>query len=577
MRAQDKLSLLGLGLITGIVLTFSVSNGVFFGIENFLEDSLVSEKPISGKIVIAAIDNESLAKIGQWPWPREIFARALTNLEKYAPSAVGLDVIFADASLVGVADDWKLSDALNRISYPLIMPVEASPLVIKADNSATAGLLIKPLAQFTTGNSVSLGHVNLLLDADGVVRKFPSYIDEFQAFPLAVADRSGLVAGEKLTGISRIVYSAAPGAIKRVPFWRIWEGADLDLAGKIVLIGATSADLHDEKLTPMSRGSEMPGVEIQANIVNMMLENYRITPLPRGLLLLWVFLAALIPMLFYVVVKDSFQALLINLAAVFLNLLFIIFAFEFGIAANLVHILLAGILSAGIGFGYRYAVTEKEKRQMRSLFSKYVSGDVLNEILKNPEKVALGGEEKEVTVFFSDIRGFTTLSEKTTPKNLVRILNKYFTVMTNEVLKSGGVLDKYIGDAIMAFWGAPIANPDQADAALKASLAMLERLKELNAELKANGDLEINIGIGLYTGPAIVGNVGSELRFDYTVMGDTVNVASRLEGLNKEYKTQIIIGESTKNKIRGNYKFKSLGAAAVKGRGEKLNIYTIEK
>ncbi len=213
---------------------------------------------------------------------------------------------------------------------------------------------------------------------------------------------------------------------------------------------------------------------------------------------------------------------------------------------------------------------------MKNLFSKYVSKDVLNEILSDPSKVALGGEEKEVTVFFSDIRGFTTISEKTTPKELVRILNTYFTAMTKEVLDNGGVLDKYIGDAIMAFWGAPIADPDQAENALKASLSMLEQLKELNKELRALGDPEIHIGIGLYTGPAIVGNVGSDLRFDYTVMGDTVNVASRLEGLNKEYKTEIIIGETTKNKIKGNYVFRALGSVAVKGRKEPLNIYTIE-
>jgi adenylate cyclase len=197
--------------------------------------------------------------------------------------------------------------------------------------------------------------------------------------------------------------------------------------------------------------------------------------------------------------------------------------------------------------------------------------------------VSLGGEEKEITVFFSDIRGFTTLSEKTTPKELVRILNRYFTAMSEEILKNAGVLDKYIGDAIMAFWGAPVDDPGQADNALKAALGMLAKLKELNEELRASGDPEINIGIGIYTGPAVVGNMGSEQRFDYTVMGDTVNVASRLEGLNKEYQTRLIIGESTKNKItlrlaqgEKDYKFRFLGSVAVKGRKEPLNIYTLE-
>ena len=148
--------------------------------------------------------------------------------------------------------------------------------------------------------------------------------------------------------------------------------------------------------------------------------------------------------------------------------------------------------------------------------------------------------------------------------------------MSAQVLKSGGVLDKYIGDAIMAFWGAPLEDPNSADDALKAALGMIEKLKELNKELKQRGEPEIHIGIGLYTGPVIAGNIGSEFRFDYTVIGDTVNIASRLEGLNKDYKTSIIIGETTKNKIKGDYRFKFLGTTTVKGREGALAIYTVE-
>jgi adenylate cyclase len=187
-----------------------------------------------------------------------------------------------------------------------------------------------------------------------------------------------------------------------------------------------------------------------------------------------------------------------------------------------------------------------------------------------------GGEEREMTVFFSDIRGFTTISEQTTPTELVRILNEYFTQMTAEVLRTGGVVDKYIGDAVMAFWGAPIDDPDHADHAVEAALAMIEKLKLLNQKLRAQGDPEIKIGIGLYSGKAVVGNVGSNDRFDYTVIGDTVNAASRLEGLNKEYKTQIIISESVKNKLKKQYPLVCLGCTPVKGRKEPINIYTIE-
>ncbi len=211
---------------------------------------------------------------------------------------------------------------------------------------------------------------------------------------------------------------------------------------------------------------------------------------------------------------------------------------------------------------------------MKNLFSKYVSKEVLEEILKNPSQVTLGGEEKEITVLFSDIRGFTSISEKTTPKELVRLLNKYFTAMTEQILKNGGVLDKYIGDAIMAFWGAPIENLEQADKAVRAALQMIQKLDELNKELMSEGIPEIKIGVGIYTGPAVVGNIGSNLRFDYTAIGDTVNTASRLEGLCKEYNTRIIIGKTTKNKLKDDYNLKFLGSALVKGKNKSVDVYT---
>ena len=242
---------------------------------------------------------------------------------------------------------------------------------------------------------------------------------------------------------------------------------------------------------------------------------------------------------------------------------------------NFIHLTFAWGLTTIVLIIYRYFSEGREKLRLRQLFSKYVSKDVLEEILKNPALVQLGGVEKEITVFFSDIRGFTTLSEATTPHELVKILNRYFTLMTEEVLIHGGVVDKFIGDAIMAFWGAPIDDPEGADHALAASFGMLKKLKTLNEELRSQGKPEINIGIGLYTGPVIVGNVGAETRFDYTVIGDTVNVASRLEGLNKEYKTNIIIGETTKNKLEGKYEFIPLGTVPVKGRKEPITIYTV--
>ncbi|MEK7148881.1 MAG: adenylate/guanylate cyclase domain-containing protein [Patescibacteria group bacterium] len=574
-----------IGAMSGALAIASFSLGLFSGLESFFEDLFFTEKAVSRHIVIADIDNESINTIGQWPWPRSVFAKAIIEMSKNPPQTLGIDVIFPEHSRIGIGDDNELARALQSASYPIIMPIEADPLSLQGEKPS-ANNFVRPLPEFASQRSVTLAHVNLILDRDGIVRKFPPKIFDrtasttINAFSYEAARKSGypIPNEEDLLGMNRIVFAGPTGSILRIPFWKILDGSASELVkGKIVFLGATAADLHDEKPTPLGRGTEMPGVEIQANIANMLISGYRLTPLHQAYSNLWILIAALLPALIFIVLRHrTIQPILINIFFGGVQTLAVVFAFESGVVANIIHINGAWILSTSAIVAYRYFFGERERAQMRKTFSKYVSKDVLEEILKHPEMVKLGGEEKEITVFFSDIRGFTTISEKTTPKELVRILNEYFTSMSEEVLNHKGVLDKYIGDAIMAFWGAPIEDPDQADNALRASIAMMQKLKILNEKLQKNGDPEINIGIGLYTGPAIVGNIGSEMRFDYTIIGDTVNVASRLEGLNKEFKTNIIIGESTKNKLRGAYSFKPLGSVSVKGRKEPLNIYTVD-
>lgn len=219
--------------------------------------------------------------------------------------------------------------------------------------------------------------------------------------------------------------------------------------------------------------------------------------------------------------------------------------------------------------------TETRRELLEATFEKYVSRQVLADILKDPGSIHLGGEGKEVTVFFSDIRGFTPIAEKMNPERLVDILNRYFEVMSEEIVKTGGTIDKYIGDAIMAFWGAPVEDAEQAEHAVQASLAMLDKLKELNKVLVKEGSQEIEIRIGLHRGRAVVGNVGSNRRFDYTVIGDSVNAASRMEGLNKDHGTQIIISDMVRNFLKDKNRWKPLGSVMLKGRTEPINIYTL--
>ena len=627
----------------GVVVWLSFSFGLFWGFENFAEDLLFSRKPINGKLAIVAIDDESINHIGQWPWPREVFAKVLLKLNENPPLAVGFDVMLSEPSRQGQDDDKILKDALAKLSYPVIMPVEALPLILEKDKTPLALNFLKPLEIFRNQNSVSLGMVNLISDSDSVVRRFPLFVsdrekkEKFSAFSYEIAKKSGLeipnertlqninpvrspiseifadAVGRRISnGINRIVYSAPAGSVRKAPLLRLLEKEPgLDFQDKIIFIGATAPDLQDQKSTPFSKGVEMPGVEIQANIANMLLSGYRLSALSDSFTFIWILLAALFPSVLFLSraflrgikprrkdsnntrsspqqaaeyfgkVRDLFlerdgTALFGNMLAGAGHLLAAVILFQNGIAANLIHINFAWILSLASLFSYRFFSVKKEKREIKNLFSKYVSRDVLAEILRNPGKVSLGGEEKEITILFCDIRGFTALSEQTTPRELVSLLNRYFSAMTEKILEKGGVLDKYIGDAIMAFWGAPIENENQADGAFEAALGMLENLEELNKELKSTGKPEIRIGIGIYTGRAVVGNVGSHLRFDYTAIGDSVNTASRLEGLTKEYKTNIIIGESVKNKLKKNYNLKFLDSVIVKGKLKPVNIYGLE-
>jgi adenylate cyclase len=224
---------------------------------------------------------------------------------------------------------------------------------------------------------------------------------------------------------------------------------------------------------------------------------------------------------------------------------------------------------------YRYVTEEREKKKVRGAFQYYLTASVVNEILKDPTKLKLGGDKKVLTVMFSDIRGFTSISEKLGPEELVHLLNEYLTAMTDMVFKYDGLLDKYIGDAIMAVFGAPLDQPDHALRACRTGIGMMSELRRLRERWAAEGRPDINIGIGINTGDMVVGNMGSQMRFDYTVMGDSVNLASRLEGTNKEYGTNIIISEFTYESVKGDLFCRELDAVRVKGKELPVRIFEL--
>lgn len=581
------------GLLAGVLAVLSFRAGLFQGGEYFLEDILVSEKPVSEKIVILTIDSDSINKIGQWPWPRKVFSQVLEKLNDKKPIAVGMDIVFSETSRYGESDDIELAKTLAGIGYPVIMPVEALDLAIDGGSVAKASKFIETKEIFQNNVNVEISHVNLAVDQDGVVRRLPLLIKDVSStasttnimtFSYVLA--SSIIPKENMNGrdnMSRIVFSQKPGGIRRIPFWRLLEDDSVlkSLENKIILIGVTSADLHDENLVPISKGIAMPGVEIQANVLNMLVNNYKLDEPTDNTMSLIILFAALIPIFSFIFWRRSLVPLLANIVVLFVYLFAAVIFFENGLILNIVHILIAWILSNIFAYSLRYFLSEKNRRELKFAFSKYVSKAVLDEIMLDPSKIKLGGEEREVTVLFSDIRGFTTLSETMSPTELTEYLNRYLTIMTDIVLDERGVVDKYIGDAVMAFWGAPIEDKNHAFDAVKASIRMQKGLDIFNAENIKIKEPVISIGIGLNSGKVVAGNMGSNQRFDYTVMGDTVNLSSRLEGLNKIYGTGIIISENVYKEI-GKEKIESIGVSVreldrvmVKGKKQGVCIFEI--
>ncbi len=539
MQRKEKFFYLGIGFLVFIITTLSLNAGLFHGLELFLEDTLFGRKPIDEKLIIVAIDDKSIQKIGQWPWPREIYASFIEILNPLKPRVLGIDVLLSEQSRVGSVDDLKLSNAIKRAEYPIVLGSQANNFSHNENGFFSSGFIF-PLSVFLNAGATT-GFVNVISSKDGVTRFFPSGNIEsdsgaLKPFTEEIAQKADIDVPKSEEDVNRIYFAGPTGSIRTMSFADVLSGEASGLQNKIILLGATAPSLHDTQKTPGSGNEEMAGVEIHGHILNMFLTDLTLENLPQTKHIAWMFLAALISSLLFIFIPRIEIAVGVN---VFLGLIYLITAivlFDKGTAVNIIHVALSWFLTSVFCSIYKSLSGEKEKQIIKKTFAKYVSPDVLDQLLKHPEKVALGGEEREITVLFSDIRGFTSISEKTTPQELVRILNTYFSAVTRAIIENAGVLDKYIGDAIMAFWGAPLLNENQADNAVEAGLQMLERLKEVNIELKAKGDPEIAIGIGIVTGMAVVGNVGSEHRFDYTAIGDTVNASWRRGGAPQAYK-----------------------------------------
>ncbi len=342
---------------------------------------------------------------------------------------------------------------------------------------------------------------------------------------------------------------------------------------KIVFVGTTAAGLYDVFETPFSNG-KMPGVQIHAGVADDILSNRFIRAASGGVRVATITGAAIAIGLVATALPawwatGATAVLLAGLTWIATRL----FADAYWL--NLSQPVLASSFALFGGVAYQYVVEGREKRKMKKLFGQYVSKDVFEQLVANPALARLGGQRREMTVLFSDIRGFTTVSENGQPEEIVGMLNEYFTRMVDLVFAHQGTLDKFVGDMVMALFGAPLDDPQHADHAVEAALDMIAALAVLNARWKSEGRPALDIGIGINTGPMIAGNIGSDAIMSYTVIGDAVNLGSRLESLNKQYGTRIIISDATRTQLSGSYQLRSLGDVVVKGKTQPVAIFEV--
>lgn len=459
-------------------------------------------------------------------------------------------------------------------------------------------LLSIPMLQ---DNAVDAGHTRCFPFSDGIYRYYPTVVnyeanDKNALIPhlsLQVArhfldDKNPIkvqigkyteVAGRKIpildNGYAFINYCGPWGTFPLISAADLLKGrVKEDLKGSIVEIGATATGINDIRPTPFDRVS--PGANINANIVENVLSNNFLTLAPNYFnyilmlvlaMLMWYLVPRLTPIQSTVVFMLLFPGYVI-IACLFFSYL--------NTVLNLIYPSLAMVLTFLMLTTYKFRTEVRHSRYMKQMFQSMVAPAVVDEIMKLPAGIELGGEEKELTVMFSDIRGFTTYSEKHTPHEVVAILNEYLTQMTNLIFQTEGTLDKYIGDAIMAFWGAPGTQRDHAYRACSTTLGMVDLLHSvLHPKWEIEGKQRLDIGIGLNTGPMVVGFVGSQSIKNYTLIGDAVNLGARLEGTTKEYHVEIIIAESTYLQVKDDMLCRELDLIKVKGKNEPIRIYEL--
>ncbi len=531
-------------------------------------------------IVVVTIDEDSFDDLKiAWPWPRALHAKFLDIVSRGGPVAIGMDILFTEPSSRGPADDRALGLAVARSRRVVL-----GAAITDVDAAGSEKNSLNPPIPEIRERAAGFGYVNFDRDADAFVRRAALYRDfesEFQrryrdSFDLRLyrlAADAGLARGRPpATREVLINFAGGPGSFPWVAYHRVIRGEvpPEAFAGKIVLVGATSPTLHDVFPTPFALEG-MPGVEIHAHMLETLLQGNPIRRPP----------AALVPLLTVLAgAGAAWAATVLRPLAAFIVAAAVAAAYLAGChAAFLWGRWWADVMPVPLALGITYAGTvaknfAQEQREKRRL-SRFFSPNVVKEIVRHKDDANLEAGRRRMTVLFSDIRGFTSMSEKMTPEDVVTFLREYLTVMTEAVFTYGGTVDKYIGDAIMALYNVPFEAPDHAAQAVRTALEFQERLKPLAERFTARYGGTLACGVGIHTGDAVVGTIGSEQRLEYTAIGDTINLGSRLEGLTKDFNVPVIISEATYLEVRNLFGTRDLGEVTVKGKAIPVKIYAV--
>ena len=565
---------------------------------DYLQRTLAESQQPDKDIVIIDIDEKSLVKMaeteGRWPWSRAIHAELIEGLMQQQPSAIVFDVLFSDADKQHAdSDAWLAEIALryDNLFFPiLLIATKLSPewpkygeqfgfekIMEKPSVADMHSGIIFPYFPLNTINT--LGTINFDVDEDGVGRNYRLYNDvggwRIPSLPLKVADalKFSPVAQQDI----RLHWRGRALSYQRVSYVEAYQSVldgrldqlAVDFTGKIIIIGTTASGLHDVRTTPVS--SQHPGVEILATAIDNLKNGQYLYAIHSGIELL-IFLLILV--LVYGLFRIITNPLLIVASLMAVSLLMLggsYLAVEHLMIVPVIKPLLFGWLFFGILILINFLAKSAEQKRTVQIFSRFLDPYVVKELVGSDTSDITGSHSRELSVLFSDIRGFTSLSEKSEASDVVQLLNSYFSRQVKVIFKHGGTMDKFIGDAIMAFWGAPLCNDDHATNAVDAAVEMAETLENFRKTLGDAGR-DFEIGIGIHTGEAVVGFIGFEQRMEYTCIGDTVNVASRIEGATKG-RARILVSEETRQKYQGKLEFIDHGSITVKGREKPVHLF----